>query len=297
MKRKAGWGAYPYILPHLVFYVGFLLVPFFGGIYISLQRWSIFKGQEAFVGLKYYLRLFDGDFVRAGYFWKSLWVTAQFVIYCVPALIAISLALALLLHACKNKWIRVVGQFSFLVPTAIAVSVIAVIWRWILGYEVGIANFFVTHLGLGKLPWLTDVPWAWVSIIVPTLWMACGWNMVLFLVGLQTIPESLYEAAEVDGASPWQRFLNITLPGLKPITLFVVITQIIAAFNLFAQPQLLTLGGPGRETTPVMMFLFQEAFEPRYPRLGSSMAMGFVTGAIVFSIVYAVHFLFSRQKD
>ena len=112
-----------------------------------------------------------------------------------------------------------------------------------------------------------------------------------------SLPPAVYEAAKVDGAGPWKRFVYITLPGLKPITVFIVITTLIGAFGLFAQPQLLTGGGPGRSTTPVMLLLYGEAFNARYPRLGSSVAMGFVTGVIILSIVSLIYFSFGKDKD
>lgn len=297
MKKKINIAGSLYLLPYLALYFIFIVIPLFSGIYISLHRWSLSHGQEAFVGLKYYTRLFSGEFVRGPYFWNSLWVTLQFVLYFVPILIVISLALALLIYQCKNKVLRGIGQFSFLVPTAISVSVIAILWRVIFGYNSGILNYVLGFIGISPKPWLTDVPWAWCAIILPTLWMACGWNMILFIVGLQRIPDSLYEAARVDGANIWQSFRHITLPGLKPITIFIVITQIIGAFNLFAQPQLLTGGGPGTATTPVMLFLYGEAYAARYPRLGSAIAMGFTTGIIIIAIVLVIYLLFGRKSD
>ncbi|MBW2154976.1 MAG: sugar ABC transporter permease, partial [Deltaproteobacteria bacterium] len=252
MSKKNNPIAYLYIIPHAIFYGGFIMVPLFLGFYMSLNRWSLFKGREGYVGLKYYRRLFVGDFIRGDHFWQALLVTVKFVVYFAPALVLISLGLALLIHSYKSKWLRACSQFSFLVPTAIAISVGAVIWRWILGYESGILNYALTWMSIEKKPWLTDLPWAWLAIILPTLWMACGWNMILFMVGLQRIPPTLYEAARVDGANAWNRFVYITLPGLRPVTIFIVITTLIGAFNLFAQPQLLTGGGPGRATTPVM---------------------------------------------
>src|SRR5690606_16500943 len=131
MKSRVSIAPYLYIAPHLLFFTGFILIPLFGGLLISLNRWSIYRGRETFVGLKYYLRLFDFDFTRTQYFWKSLWVTLQFIVYYLPVLLVLSLALALLLHHCSNKLVRACAQFSFLVPSAIAVSVVAVVWRWI----------------------------------------------------------------------------------------------------------------------------------------------------------------------
>lgn len=297
MRRRIAIAPYCYIGPHVVFYVTFILLSLFGGAFISLNRWSIYQGRESFVGIKYYLRLFDPGFVRGQYFWKSLWVSLQFVIYYVPPLLAISLSLALLLHHCGTKVIRLIGQFCFLMPSAISVSVVAIMWRWVFGYEAGVVNYLFSLVSLPKAPWLSDLPWAWCAITAPTLWMACGWSMVLFLVGLQTIPAEQYEAAEVDGANGWQLFCHVTVPGLRPITTFIVITQIIGAFGLFAQPQLLTRGGPGNATTPVMMFLYGEAFNGQYPRVGSAVAMGFVTGMVVFSIVSCIYVVAGKKSE
>ncbi len=288
---------YLYIAPHVVFFTAFILVPLAGGFYISMHRWSIEHGREAFVGLKYYTRLFDSDFTRGIFFWKSLWVSCQFILYFVPPLVVISLALALLLHHCKSKGLRMGAQFCILAPSAVAVSVTAVIWRWMLGYEAGVVNYLLEGIGIAKIPWMADIPWVWLSIVIPTLWMACGWSMVLFLVGLQTIPQQLYEAVEVDGANAFQKFIHITLPGLRPITVFIVITQIIGAFSLFAQPQLITKGGPGNATTPIMLYLYGEAFNGKYPRVGSSVAMALVAGMVVFSFVSAVYLLAGRRRD
>ncbi len=289
---------YLYIAPHVVFFTMFIIVPLFGGVYISMHRWSIEHGREAFVGLKYYTRLFDPEnFSRGIYFWKSLWVSCQFILYFVPPLLIISLLLALLLHHCKSKGLRMVAQFCILAPTAVAVSVSAVIWRWMLGYEAGVINYMLQFFGIAKIPWMADLPWAWFAIILPTLWMACGWSMVLFLVGLQTIPKQLYEAVQVDGANNLQQFFYITLPGLQPITMFILITQIIGAFSLFAQPQLLTAGGPGYATTPIMLYLYGEAFNGVYPRVGSSVAMALVAGMVVFSLVSTVYLLMGKRRD
>lgn len=296
--RRRSITPYIYLAPHAVFFTTFVILPLFFGLYISLHKWGLYTTSHEFVGLKYYARLFDMDFIRTGYYWRSVWVTLQFVVFSVPPLVLLGLGLALLINSDDLKeWQQRLFRTVFLLPVAMAVTVIAVVWRWLLLYDSGLFNYLLGFLGVAKVPWLTEQPGAWVAIVVATVWWTVGWNMIILLVGLQGIPRSIYEAAVIDGASRVQTFLYVTLPNMKGVLTFVLVIQIIASFNLFAQPQLMTAGGPERTTLPVMMCIYGDAFGSIHPRVGSSCAMGFMTGAIMLIFLLLQFRLFVRRGD
>jgi multiple sugar transport system permease protein len=289
---------YVYLAPHAVFFSVFVLLPLFLGFYISLHKWGLYSGNPEFVGFRYYARLFDFDFIRTGYYWRSVWATLQFVVFSVPPLVALGLGLALLINSDDLKeWQRRLFRTVFLLPVAMAVTVIAVVWRWLLLYDSGLINYLLGMAGMSGVPWLTEQPGAWISIVLATVWWTAGWNMIILLVGLQGIPRTIYEAAVIDGASRIQTLFFVTLPNLKGVLLFVLVIQIIASFNLFAQPQLMTAGGPDRTTLPVMMQIYTDAFSTIHPRVGSSCAMGFMTGAIMLVFLLVQFRLFLRKAD
>jgi len=293
MKRKIV--PYLLILPHALFFGTFVIFPIFKSFYMSLTEWGLFQGMIRYVGFENYQRLFDLSGFRAQYFWQAVWVTTKFVIVTVPALVILALLLALLLNAKslkgKNFYLT-----TFFLPTSIAVTVTAVIWRWIFSYRTGLVNYTLQSLGLEIIPWLTSMPWAFVAIVVTTLWWTVGWSMIILLGGLKRIPDTLYDAARVDGAGVFQRFLNVTLPGLKNVMMFVCITQALASFGLFGQSQLMTAGGPGRETLPAMLYIYNEAFNVARPRMGFAAAMSVIFGAIVLSVTFFQFYLFTRER-
>lgn len=284
---------YIFIIPHALFFFTFALYPVFKGLWISLHKWDVLSGERTFVGLKNYLDLLFVRNVPAQYYWEALWNTIQFVIYSVPFLVGVALVLALLVSSINKG--RGFFRTIFFLPTAMTVSVVAVIWRWIFNYESGLLNYILYSLfKIKNIPWLTQQPGAWISIVVTTIWWTVGWNMVYFLIGLQNIPEELYEAAKIDGAGWWQSFRYITLPSLKPIALFIFITTIIASFNLFGQPQLMTGGGPGRSTVTVMLHIYNEGFGTNL-RMGSASAMAYLTALIMIVITFLQVRLFTRS--
>jgi len=285
---------YILILPHAVFFGVFFIFPLFKSVYMSLTEWGLFQGMIKYVGLDNYGKIFDFSGYRSEYFWKAIWVTVQFVIYSVPVLVFVATGLALMLNSKKLKT-KSLHLTAIFVPTALSVTVVAVMWRWILNNHSGLLNYVLSFFGIGKIPWLTDLPWVWLSIVIATVWWTVGWNTVILLGGLKKIPDSLYDSAKVDGANSIQRFFYVTLPGLKQVMMFVVITQVLAGFGLFAQPQLMTGGGPGRETIPIMLHIYGEAFNPSRPRMGYATAMSLITGVIVISVTFLQYYLFTRN--
>jgi multiple sugar transport system permease protein len=297
-RRKFRLTPYLFILPHLVFFALFVGYPFFNGLWISFHEFDYLRPEATrFVGLQNYLALFTPGTIKFNEFWNAFFNTLEFVLYSVPPLVVIPLFLALLLNT-KTPG-RNVFRAIYFAPWVLSVAVVGLLWWWIFQSQGGLINYYLFDLGIRPPRWLSSMPWAWVSILVATIWWTVGFNMIIFLAALQDIPSFLYEAAEIDGANTWSAFWNITLPTLQPVMLFVVIITIIASFNLFGQPFFMTGGGPaqptgGGSTEPVMLRIYREGFER--PFQGSGAAMSFVVATFMIVISY-VNFRVFRRRD
>ncbi len=299
-RKKFNWTPYFFILPHLIFFAVFLGYPFFRGLYMSLTQYDYLRPEATkFVGLGNYIRLFTPGDIKFNVFWNSLWNTVQFVIYSVPLLVVIPLLLAVLLNTKLpgRNFFRAV-YFS---PWVLSVAVIGLLWWWIFQSQGGLMNHYLGALHMETPRWLSTLPWAWVAIVVATVWWTIGFNMIILLAALQDIPGELYEASSIDGATGVQAFFRITLPLLQPVMVFIIITTIIASFNLFGQPLLMTRGDPrvtsgGGGTEPVMMRIYQEGFGNSAPDQGLAAAMSFIVAAIMIVVSY-VNFKLFRQAD
>jgi multiple sugar transport system permease protein len=182
----------------------------------------------------------------------------------------------------------------------LSVAVVSLLWWWIFQSEGGLLNYYLGQLHLETPQWLSTLPWAWVAILVATVWWTLGFNMIILLAALQDIPDFLYEAASIDGATRIQQFFRITVPMLQPVLLFIVTTSIIASFNLFGQPFFMTGGGPslpqgGGATTPVMVQIYNEGFVRHFQ--GSASAMSFVVAAIMIIVSYLNFRIFRQRED
>lgn len=209
--------------------------------------------RSRFVGLFNYQKLVsDPRFLTA--FGKTI----LFTLITVPSIMVVSLSLALLLQ----EKIHGVGIARAMVywPSMISPIIIGIAWRWILGYDTGILNYFLTLFHIDKQPWLIDNARAFISVIVVSIWAQTGFFMVIFIGGLNTIPDSYYEAARIDGANKWQQFSGITLPLLRPTTLLVLVLSTINAFKVYQLVTVLTSGGPGRATAFLVQNIYEEAF-------------------------------------
>ncbi len=275
---------YLYLLPHAVLFVVFIIYPVGFGIYVSLHQWNILSSFQPFVGFDYYGRIFTPGTPQSEFFWKTLVNTLVFVVIAVPLLIACSLGLALLLH----RPIRGRGFFRtvFFMPTVLSVSVMGLLWKWLFENQNGLINIILDRLPiLSPVPFLTTVGWAWVPIIVGTIWWTVGFNMILYSAALANIPQTYYEAAEIDGANALQRFGRITWPQLSPVTLFAFVTTTIGSFQLFGQPYVITGGGPLRTTQSVMMYVTEEAFTNF--QFSSAAAMSLLFGLLLLAVTAA----------
>ena len=294
------WSVVPYlfILPHMVLFAVFLAYPFISGLLISFQDYDYLRPERTqFIGLDNYRNLFTPGVPQFEAFWNGLGNTVKFVIMSVPFLVVIPLLLAVLLNT-KTPG-RTIFRAIYFAPWVLSVAVSGLLWWWIFQSQGGLMNYYLHALGFEAPKWLSTLPWGWIAILICTVWWTMGFNMIILLAALQDIPDSLYEAAAIDGASPIQMFFRITVPLLQPVILFIITTSIIASFNLFGQPFIMTRGGPGLPnggggTETVMMRIYDEGFA-RY-RQGSAAAMSFVVAAIMVAVSF-VNFRLFRQQD
>jgi multiple sugar transport system permease protein len=299
-QKRTGNSLVPYlfIAPHLLFFTVFVGYPFFYGLYISFYRYDFLRPDAAsFVLFENYARLFTPDSVQYPVFWNALVNTVEFVLMSVPPLVVIPLILAILLNT------KVPGRNLFrgiyFAPWVLSSAVIGLLGFWIFQSQGGLINYYLLQFGLTPPRWLSSMPWAWVSILLITIWWTVGFNMIIFLAALQDIPAQLYESAAIDGAGSWRQFVSITLPLLRPVMVFIIVITIIASFNLFAQPFFMTGGGPaqatgGGATEPIMLRIYREGFERN--QLGMASAMSFIVASIMILFSYANFRLF-RKRD
>jgi multiple sugar transport system permease protein len=272
---------YLYLLPHAVLFLVFVVFPIGFGVYVSLHRWNILSDQQLFVGLDYYRALFTAGTPQATFFWKTLLNTIVFVAVTVPSLIGAALGLALLLD--RPLFGRGFFRAVFFLPTILAVSIMGLLWRWMFENRSGLINIVLERIPfIDTVPFLTTVGWAWVPIIVGTVWWTVGFNMVLYSAALAAIPRAYFEAAQLDGAGSWAQFRFVTWPMLAPVTLFAAVTTTIGSFQLFGQSHVITAGGPLRSTQSVMMYITEEAFTNF--RFSSAAAMSIILGLALLMI-------------
>jgi multiple sugar transport system permease protein len=276
-----------FLAPYLLLFLIFIVIPAVFGIWMSLHTWDPLLPTKPWVGLQNYTDLFSSNSTTAGPFWNSMEATGKFTLYSVPLLVVIPLVIALIL----NQQIRGIQFFRamYFAPYVLGVAVIGILWRFLLDPNVGLVNYY---LG-AKIPWITALPWAWVSLVGVTVWWTLGFNAVIYLAGLQDIDPELYNAAKVDGANSWQRFLNVTMPGLRPVFVFVVTVTILASANMFGQSYIITQGAPGEETTTAIMYIAEEGL--RRFNMGAAAAMSYVL-AIALLIISVLNFALFRTR-
>lgn len=264
---------YLFILPHLLFFVVFVLYPIVRGLQISFYDYKIMLTEQQFIGTANYEALF-----KDAVFWTTLRNTAYFTFLTM----AINVVLALLVATALKQAFRGSNfmRILFYAPAILSVSVLGIIGIRIWDTQLGIVNYFlVTLLGLPRISWLGNPALVIPALSVTTVWWTFGFPMLVFLAGLQSIPESLYEAAKIDGAGKLQTFRHMTIPLIMPTMLFVVVTQFIAHMQVFAQPYIITGGGPGNASRSVVMYLYETAW--KFFRFGYASAIAVVLAAIM----------------
>jgi multiple sugar transport system permease protein len=284
---------YLFMAPYLVLFLIFVLIPVVFGVWISLHNWDYLVPRKPWVGLENYVKLFTPNSTTSEPFWQSMKATGLFTLFSVPLLVVIPLLVALIL----NQKFRGRNFFRavYFAPYVLGVAVVGILWRFLLDPNVGLVNYYLGQLGLpDNIPWTTALPWAWVSLVGMTVWWTLGFNAVIYLAGLQDIDPALYDAAKVDGANRWQRFLNVTLPGLRPVLLFVVTITLLLSANVFGQPYIVTQGAPGNETRSAIMYIAEEGL--RNFNMGSAAAMSYVL-ALVLALLGVANFAFFRYRE
>ena len=250
-----------FITPFIILYLIFNFLPILQGFWISLHNWDVIGTNITFIGLRNYEILFQKDKL----FWSSLEHTIFFALLAGPGLIVTGLALALML----NQRVRGIGIFRtiFYMPNILSVTVVGLVFARVFAPgERGFVNAVMSSIDLRPVPWFLDQASAMPTIAITKVWWSVGFNMLIFLAGLQEIPQALYDAAGVDGGGRWPLFRHITLPGLRRPMLFVIVLQVIASVQVFPLIDVLTGGGPAGITRPLVMYLFERSFD--YWQLG-----------------------------
>lgn len=269
----AGW---LFIAPAFVGFVLFYAVPTARAFYIGLTEWSLLTPAE-FVGLDNYRRLL-GD----ARFWDSVGVTVLYVLYNIP----LQTALALLLAVALDRFGRsVLARAAILAPFLVSNVIAATVWYWMLDPVLGFGNTVLEALGFERQAFFSDADLALPTIAAINIWRHVGFNALIFYTGLQAIPRHLYEAIHLEGAGPWRAFWFVTLPLLRPITVFVVVTSVIGSFQIFDTIAVTTQGGPGTSTQTVMWYIYQAAFGRLQMGYASAMSCALFLGLVAVTLV------------
>ncbi|MFH1524922.1 MAG: sugar ABC transporter permease [Chloroflexota bacterium] len=278
---------YLFVLPHFLFFVVFIIYPIFRGIQVSLFDWKIMLKVQRFVGLANYQAL-----LKDTVFWEALGNTIEFMVLTVVINVVLGLLVAsgLKHNFFGSDFLRVL----FYAPGILSVAVLGIVGARVWDTQLGMINyFFTTLLGGPRISWLGTPSLVIPALSVTTVWWTFGFPMLVFLAGLQNIPESLYEAAKIDGAGSWQSFCHITIPLIMPTMLFVTVTQFIAHMQVFAQPYIITVGGPGNHSRTVVMYLYETAW--KYFRFGYASSIAVALAAVMI-IVTIILFALMRKR-
>jgi multiple sugar transport system permease protein len=289
MTRRRRWNpAYLFVAPALAAIALFFFVPVVASVLLSFTDFDIYavasRANLRIVGLDNYGRL-----GRDALFWIAVRNTLYFVLVAAPLSLVVSLAAALALSARLTRWKGVFRTVLFL-PVVTTLVAVAVVWRYAFHPRIGLLNALLAWVGFGPVDWLGDPRWAMPAIILMTIWKNFGFNMVILVAGLQSIPERLYEAAQIDGAGATGRFRHVTLPMLAPTMLFVGVMTLIGDLQLFAEPYVMTQGGPAHATLSVVLLMYLEGF--RWWNMGYAAAIALV----LFLMILALTFVAVRAR-
>jgi multiple sugar transport system permease protein len=291
MPSEGTNAAWLFLAPALALIGVFFFLPVAAALLLSLTDFDIYAVASSentrFVGFHNYVQL-----LKTPLFWSSLKNTFYFALVGGPLTIAVSLGAALLVNAKLVRW-RSLFRTIYFTPFVTTLVAVAIVWRYLYHTRYGLLNYALGALGIAPIDWLGDPHWAMPAIILMAVWKNFGYNMLIFIAGLQSIPDELYDAANVDGAGPVRQFMNVTLPMLGPTLLFVGVITMIGYFQLFAEPYVMTQGGPLRSTTSVVLYMYEEGF--RWWRMGYAAAIAFVLFVVIL-IATIVQFRLQRQR-
>jgi multiple sugar transport system permease protein len=278
--------AWLYLAPALILLSIFIFYPTVRLLCDSFYRWDG-MGERTFIGIQNYRMLVEDD-----EFWQTVKNTFVFILGSVPAGMALSLVMALLIQ--KHLIGRDIFRTIFFAPVVTSLVAAGLVFVWLLNYDFGVLNLMLDTFGFAKVPWLVNDKYAMLSVIVMTIWKDAGYNMILFLAGLNNISESYYEAARIDGAGSWQMFWKITWPLLMPTTFFILVVRIIFSFRAFEQIYAMTKGGPVGSTTVFVYYIYEKAF--KYFEMGYASAAAIALLLIVLVLTYIQFKIVKNEK-
>ncbi len=285
--RRNALTGFGFVLPFLIVYALFLLWPIILGLRMSFFNWSLVgKGASDFTGLANY-----GEALADPAFWTSLWHTILFTIISTPILVVLGLGLALLANTVP--WGKGFFRLAFFAPYVLPSAVVALIWIWLYEPGFGLISGSLAGIGLGNIGWLTSANIAMFSIVITTVWWTIGFNFILYLAGLQDIPQEMYESAALDGAGTWARLRYITVPLLGRTTTLVLVLQVLASLKIFDQIYLMTTGGPNFSTEPIIEYIYDTGFTSY--RVGYASAMSYLFFVIILVVSIVMFSLLNRR--
>lgn len=266
---------YLMISPYLIHFLIFIAFPVTFSLLLMFHRWNIISPME-FIGLNNFYRL-----IHDVYFWRSILNTLIFLVIHVPLQIIVALFFAELLN--QKICLRGFFRATFFLPVVVSGVVVTMLWEQLYGYDTGLLNRFLVSIGLQKIGWLVSPQIAMPAIALMATWKNVGLYIILFLVGLQSVPSHYYEAADLEGASHWQKFWHITFPSINPTIFMVVILSTIGGFSLFIEPYIMTGGGPLNSTLSAVLYIYKQGFF--YYHMGYAATLGFFFAVIILSVV------------
>ncbi|OYT17447.1 MAG: sugar ABC transporter permease [Bacteroidetes bacterium 4572_77] len=286
-KRKQKNKLLPYLLvsPYLLHLLVFITFPIVFSIFLTVHKWNIISPME-YIGFDNFIKLFYDRL-----FWKAIGNTLVFLIIHIPLQIVVALSLAYFLN--QKLFLKGFFRAAFFLPVVISGVVVTMLWQQLYSFDTGIINELLVNIGLPRVAWLTDSRIAMVSIAIMATWKNVGLYVILFLVGLQSVPERYYEAADVEGANSWQKFRYITLPAINPTIFMVTILSTIGGFGLFIEPYIMTGGGPLNSTLSAMLYIYKQAFE--YYHMGYAATLGLFFAAIIMLVVVIQKYTIEKE--
>ncbi len=295
MKKKTTT-AVLFVLPFILFFLMFWLIPFVYGIVMRVSKYSLVKGNQGFVGLDNYIKVLFSSSMYNKSFWLGMKNTMIFVILTTPFLVLGSLALALLLDRLPDR-IKGVFRTIYFASYAVSVTAVAAVFVWLMKGNGGYLNNLMMNLGIidKAVPWMEQQPFVWVSLTVATIWWTIGYNMMLFVNALNEIDTQLYEASAIDGAGFGTQLRYIIFPGIKNVFFFVLMTTIIASFNVYGQTRLMTQGGPGETTKPMIMMITSTIMDRN--DLGVGSAMTILMGIVIVLCSVGQYYLTKEKEE
>lgn len=287
MKNNSSFTSYLLVSPYIVYAFVFVLFPVAFSIFLTFHDWNIIGPMKP-VGLANYTKL-----VQDHYFLKSLGNTLVFLVLHIPLQLSVALGLAVILN--EKLWFRAFFRSAFFMPVVVSGVVITIMWQQMYGYELGTINKLLQKVGGPKIGWLIDPAWSMPAIAIMATWKNVGLYIILFLVGLQAVPKSLYEAASIEGASKWQQFRWVTLPAINPTIFMVVVLSTIGGFSLFIEPYVLTGGGPLNSTLSTVLYMYKQGFF--YYHMGYAATLGLVFALLILFVVFLQRTFIEKGKS